>query len=83
MCKNDLIVVDVTNKMAGAAPSIHWHGLHQRKTPYMDGVPFITQCPITAAFRYAFEASEPGTQFYHSHSGTFILNTFGRRLRYI
>lgn len=37
----------------------------------MDGVPFITQCPIDFAtkFRYSFNATEPGTQFYHSHAG--------------
>lgn len=71
VCKNDFIVVDVKNQMSGSAASIHWHGIHQRNTPYMDGVPFITQCPIleSTTFRYAFEATEPGTQFYHSHSG--------------
>ena len=66
-----MIVVDVTNAMSGTAATIHWHGLHQRKTPYMDGVPFITQCPIIFAntFRYFFQATEAGTQFYHSHTG--------------
>ena len=71
MCKNDLIVVDVVNKAAGTAASIHWHGFHMRETPYMDGVPFVTQCPIaySTTFRYSFRATESGTQFYHSHSG--------------
>lgn len=60
--------------MPGTGATIHWHGLHQRNTPYMDGVPQITQCPIESSttFRYAFNATEPGTQFYHSHSGKFI-----------
>lgn len=37
----------------------------------MDGVPFITQCPIIGGntFRYTYRATEPGTQFYHSHTG--------------
>ncbi|XP_035911110.1 laccase-2-like [Anopheles stephensi] len=76
VCHNDLIVVDVTNAMAGTAAAIHWHGLHQRATPHMDGVPFITQCPIGFGntFRYAFLATEPGTQFYHSHSGHHKVN---------
>lgn len=57
--------------MTGSSESIHWHGLHQRETPYMDGVPFVTQCPIefSTEFRYSFVATEPGTQFYHSHAG--------------
>uniref|UniRef100_A0A336LRE1 CSON012189 protein n=1 Tax=Culicoides sonorensis TaxID=179676 RepID=A0A336LRE1_CULSO len=76
VCKDDLIVVDVVNAMAGTATSLHWHGLHMKDTPFMDGVPFVTQCPIdfSNAFRYAFWASEPGTQFYHSHSGHHKVN---------
>ncbi|XP_058056324.1 uncharacterized protein LOC131207715 [Anopheles bellator] len=76
VCKNDLIVIDVTNAMAGTATSLHWHGLHQRATPHMDGVPFVTQCPIAFGntFRYAFLATEAGTQFYHSHSGHHKVN---------
>lgn len=76
MCKGDTIVVDVTNQMPGTGASIHWHGLHQRETPFMDGVPQITQCPIDASttFRYAFNATESGTQFYHSHSGHHKVN---------
>lgn len=76
VCKDDLIVVDVTNMMGGTSATIHWHGFHQRKTPFYDGVPFITQCPIqfSTTFRYAFEATEPGTQFYHSHSGHHKVN---------
>lgn len=76
VCHNDQIIVDVTNAMAGTATTIHWHGFHMRETPYMDGVPFITQCPIPFSnkFRYSFRASEPGTQFYHSHSGHHKVN---------
>lgn len=76
VCKDDLIVVDVTNEMGGTSAAIHWHGFHQRETPFMDGVPFVTQCPIdySTTFRYAFKATEPGTQFYHSHSGHHKVN---------
>ena len=65
------VVADVTNNMFTEETSIHWHGMHQRNTPWMDGVGFITQCPIEAgsSFRYIFEASPPGTFWYHSHSG--------------
>lgn len=76
VCKDDYIVVDVTNAMAGTSTSIHFHGFHQRKTPWMDGVPFVTQCPIdfSTTFRYSFWASEAGTQFYHSHAGHHKVN---------
>lgn len=76
VCENDLIVVDVTNEMGGTGASIHWHGFHQKKTPFYDGVPFVTQCPIDYAttFRYQFQATQSGTQFYHSHSGHHKVN---------
>ena len=51
--------------------SIHWHGMHQKNTPWMDGVGYISQCPIAAgdSFRYIFKAEPAGTHWYHSHSG--------------
>lgn len=71
VCQNDIIVVDVENLLDGMATTIHWHGLLQKATPYSDGVPFLTQCPIQYAstFRYTFYANEVGTHFYHSHAG--------------
>merc|ERR1712169_4662 len=50
--------------------TIHWHGLLQRGTPDMDGVPGVTQDPIAPGgnFTYRFStASEYGFFWYHSH----------------
>ncbi|XP_050689230.1 uncharacterized protein LOC126981747 [Eriocheir sinensis] len=71
VCQWDEVVVDVVNELGSDSTTIHWHGIHQRGTPYMDGVPFLTQCPIPAhtTFRYHFLADQPGTQYWHSHSG--------------
>ncbi|KAK8384504.1 hypothetical protein O3P69_009357 [Scylla paramamosain] len=71
VCQWDEVVVDVVNELGSDSTTIHWHGIHQRGTPYMDGVPFLTQCPIPAGttFRYHFLADQPGTQYWHSHSG--------------
>lgn len=71
VCKGDRIIVDVTNHMPGQGLTIHWHGIHHQKTPWMDGVPMVTQCPINTgnSFRYVFYASERGTQFWHAHTG--------------
>lgn len=79
MCKNDIIVVDVQNNMGGTSTAIHWHGLHQRDTPFMDGVPFVTQCPIefSTTFRYMMRATEAGTHFYHSHAGKVYTGVYG------
>nr|XP_029736390.1 L-ascorbate oxidase-like [Aedes albopictus]XP_029736391.1 L-ascorbate oxidase-like [Aedes albopictus] len=71
VCENDIITVDVENHLMGDSTTIHWHGLHQKRTPYMDGVPHISQCPISpgTTFRYTFKADNAGTHFWHSHTG--------------
>lgn len=66
-----MIVADVQNHAGTKGSTIHWHGQNQVGTPHMDGVPMVTQCPITppATFRYTFRAADKGTYFYHSHIG--------------
>ncbi|XP_017770706.1 PREDICTED: laccase-2-like isoform X2 [Nicrophorus vespilloides] len=71
VCVGDNIIVDVENRLMAETTTIHWHGHHQRGTPYMDGVPYVTQCPIQpgSIFRYNFTAVNGGTHFWHSHTG--------------
>ncbi|EFN87980.1 Laccase-4 [Harpegnathos saltator] len=71
VCEGDHVVIDVENRMSGSSLSIHWHGLFQNKFQYYDGVPFLTQCPISGGnvFRYQWGANNPGTHFWHAHSG--------------
>ena len=51
--------------------TIHWHGMVQPGTPYMDGVDMVGQCstPPGFEFRYTFTATPSGTHWYHSHTG--------------
>ncbi|XP_071494651.1 uncharacterized protein [Diadema antillarum] len=72
VCQNDIIEVRVSNALQNEeGTSIHWHGFHQRETPYMDGVSKVTQCSIPSGqeFTYRFHATEAGTHWWHSHSG--------------
>ena len=64
----DLIRAEVFNQLP-VDTSVHWHGIALRND--MDGVPGITQRPIPAGGRhtYEFTAPDPGTYFYHPHSG--------------
>jgi FtsP/CotA-like multicopper oxidase with cupredoxin domain len=64
----DELRVEVDNQLP-AARSVHWHGLACAND--MDGVPGITQDPIPAggSFRDEFTVPDPGTYFYHPHSG--------------
>lgn len=69
VCYGDTIVADIINSMHETT-TIHWHGIHQRSTPHMDGVPHVTQYPIEPgqAFRYRFEVDHTGTNWWHSHT---------------
>ncbi len=47
VCQDDMITVNLLNKLRMTeGTSIHWHGVLQEGTPFMDGVSMITQCPI-------------------------------------
>lgn len=71
VCKNDIVVIDVKNELEGSSTAIHFHGYPHDDHQFMDGVPFITQCPIMygTTFRYHFKTNYAGTFFYHSHAG--------------
>ncbi|KUJ09157.1 uncharacterized protein LY89DRAFT_320608 [Mollisia scopiformis] len=67
--EGDTIVVEVENQSINAT-SIHFHGLYQNGTNYMDGTSGITQCPIAPGrkFKYEFTISgQSGTYYYHGH----------------
>ena len=69
---NQILSVNVHNRLPESVVSIHWHGMLQRKTNFMDGAEHVTQCGITpqSSFRYIFQAAQTGTYWYHSHSGS-------------
>ncbi|XP_033107334.1 laccase-4-like isoform X2 [Anneissia japonica] len=72
VCQGDTIRVNVINKLQDhGGLSIHWHGMYQTGTNWMDGASMITQCPITSSssFTYQFKANPPGTHWWHGHSG--------------
>lgn len=67
--EGDELVVHVSNR-ASNATSIHWHGLYQNGTNWMDGTIGVTQCPIAPghSFTYRFNVTgQAGTYHYHSH----------------
>jgi len=69
--EGDTIVVHVDNQAVNAT-SIHWHGMYQNSTPYMDGTVGITQCPIAPNSKFTYEfkvSSQSGTYWWHAHQG--------------
>jgi len=64
----DLLRVELSNELP-TETSVHWHGLALSND--MDGVPHLTQRPIGAGsrFTYEFTTPDPGTYFFHPHTG--------------
>ena len=64
----DLFRVTVDNELP-ASTTVHWHGIRLHHAA--DGVPGVSQHPIEpgARFVYEFVAPDPGTYFFHPHSG--------------
>lgn len=65
----DEIVIHLTNNLETEGTALHFHGFLQTGTPYMDGVPGTSQCPIAPGqtFTYKFRAELYGTSWWHSH----------------
>ncbi|MBN8906069.1 MAG: multicopper oxidase family protein [Rhodospirillales bacterium] len=61
----------VENRLAETT-TVHWHGI--RLPNAMDGVPGLTQKPISPGgrFEYAFTPPDAGTFWYHSHDDSLV-----------
>lgn len=78
----DTIEVTLHNNITGPeeGTALHWHGFLQHGTPWQDGVPAVTQCPVAPdkSFTYSFRAQLYGTSWYHGHySAQYAGGVFG------
>ena len=57
--QGDEVIVNVYNGLGNQSTSLHWHGIHQNGTTYMDGSTGASQCPIPpgSSFTYCFTVS--------------------------
>lgn len=69
--RGDTVVVELKNSLLTENTAIHWHGIRQIGTPWMDGTEGVTQCPILPGdtFVYKFVVDRAGTYMYHAHYG--------------
>ncbi|OTB00267.1 putative multicopper oxidase [Hypoxylon sp. CI-4A] len=65
----DTFEITINNNISDEGTSIHWHGMLQQESPWMDGVPGVAQCPIApgSSYTYKFKPDLYGTCWYHSH----------------
>jgi FtsP/CotA-like multicopper oxidase with cupredoxin domain len=68
--EGDNVTVRVLNLNKASTVSIHWHGIHQKGSPFSDGTASITQCALgpLQVQEYNFIAYPPGTHYWHEHA---------------
>lgn len=68
VAEGDQVTVTVNN-LTTLPHTIHWHGLLQKGSWQMDGVPDVSQLAIKPgdSFTYQFVAGPSGTMWYHCH----------------
>ncbi|KAJ3294527.1 laccase, multicopper oxidase, benzenediol:oxygen oxidorectuctase [Rhizoclosmatium sp. JEL0117] len=65
----DFVEVEVVNRM-NVSTSIHWHGLFQEDTPWMDGAAMVTQGLIASGETLVYKFStgnQTGSYWWHAH----------------
>ncbi|CCH41246.1 putative secreted protein [Wickerhamomyces ciferrii] len=69
--KGDRVELYLTNGLETKNTSLHFHGLFQNGSNFMDGPEWVTQCPIQPGdtYLYNFTVDQVGSYWYHSHSG--------------
>ena len=70
--EGDLVEVTLHNRDIDEGVTIHWHGYPV--TNGEDGVAGVTQDAVQPgdSYTYRFEATEPGTYWYHTHQRSSI-----------
>ncbi|KAH8671175.1 iron transport multicopper oxidase fet3 precursor [Xylariales sp. PMI_506] len=66
----DTVVVKMTNGLGNETTGLHFHGISQIDTNFMDGAAMVNQCPVKpgSTITYQFLADAAGTFWYHSHN---------------
>ncbi|KAI1809942.1 Cupredoxin [Poronia punctata] len=67
----DTVRIHVHNNMPETSTTIHWHGIDQKNTTWMDGVVGVSQCGIPPGHSFTYEFrldGHRGTFWWHAHS---------------
>ncbi|KAI5808306.1 Cupredoxin [Pyronema omphalodes] len=65
----DRLVINFHNGLPDQDSSLHFHGLFQNGTTFMDGPSMVSQCPVPPGMNITYDivVDQPGTYWYHSH----------------
>lgn len=51
----DRVIVTINNQLGNQSTGIHWHGIHQNGTSYMDGAVGVSQCPVPPGKSFTYD----------------------------
>ncbi|KAK9129557.1 hypothetical protein Sjap_010044 [Stephania japonica] len=80
----DTLVIKAVNQ-AQYPITLHWHGIHQRRTAWADGPDHITQCPIQPGGSYTYRFTiidQEGTLWWHAHASWLRATVYGALIIY-
>jgi iron transport multicopper oxidase len=69
----EIITIHLANKLGNESTSLHFHGLKQLNTPFMDGPAGVTQCPIAPGKVLAYHIT---LQDLHVNTGSSLTYSF-------
>lgn len=66
----DTVQIQLKNGLGNQTTGLHFHGISQLDTNFMDGASMVSQCPVIpgSSITYEFVVNDPGTFWYHSHN---------------
>ncbi|KAH9900315.1 Cupredoxin [Xylariomycetidae sp. FL2044] len=66
----DIVVINLLNSLGNETTGLHFHGVSQISSNFMDGASGTSQCPLAPglSITYSFVADQAGTYWYHSHN---------------
>ena len=66
---NETLSINLCNALPDFAITVHFHGLHQRQSPFHDGVSGVTQCALQphSCQQIDIPVEQTGTYYYHAH----------------
>jgi iron transport multicopper oxidase len=58
----DRLIVNMKNSLGNESTTIHFHGLYQNGTSFMDGAAQCTQCPVPPGSTFTYNFTVSGDQ---------------------
>ena len=73
--KGDTIRVKMSNMLGNQTASLHFHGINQVSTNWMDGPSFVTQCPVAPGECITYEFEVSGMSSRNQGEGSMLIST--------